>query len=385
MSDTPRWLTRPVGHIPAGLLGMVALVVSCEVIHFRSDRYASGKATSWTFAAQAATAEAIDRDVLLLGDSMVKMGLLPTLIEERSGGRLQVYNLAAFDAPPSASDVLLRRALGAGCRASAVVVNLMPHQLARSPVDPVLRRAWAELLTPREAITLARALGVPELPGSTVLGRLIPSVRQREEIRLSMLAELDGFERSSRNLGRLCRRNWTVNLGAHVLPTREEPGRINAANTQLFPGRFVPDPAAIASVLRLLSLARDRGMRFYWLITPLHPEAAGRHRASGFSAAYEAEVRRLVEDFPNVVVLDARHLGIKASQFVDAVHLDRDGAILLSSAVADILAAASPGADRRWVKLARPTPSTTGAGLAPIEDLDQSRTALIEERAARRR
>ena len=364
---------------------MVALVIICEVIHFRSDRYTSDKAASWTFAAQAATGEAVDRDVLLLGDSMVKMGLLPALIEERSDGQLQVYNLAAFDAPPSVADVLLRRAVGAGSRASVVVVNLMPHQLARSPVDPVLRRAWTELLSPREAIALAGALGLPDLPGSTVLGRLIPSVRQREEIRLTMLAELDGRARSSRNIVRLCRRNWTVNLGAHVLPTREEPGRINAANTQLFPGCFVPDPAAMASVVRLLSLARDQGMQFYWLITPLHPEAAERHRVSGLSAAYEAEVRRLVKDFPNVVVLDARHLGIEASQFVDAVHLDRDGAILLSSAVADVLTAASPGADRRWVKLARPAPSTAGAGLVPIEDLDESRTALIEARASWRR
>ena len=69
-------------------------------------------------------------EVLAFGDSMVEFGVLPGVIAERSG--LRAINLAVHDGSPAVSYFLLRRALEAGARPRAIVVDFMPHQLARS-------------------------------------------------------------------------------------------------------------------------------------------------------------------------------------------------------------------------------------------------------------
>jgi hypothetical protein len=95
---------------------------------------------------------------------------------------------------------------------------------------------------------------------------------------------------------------------------------------------------------------------------------------SGVHARYDRFVRAMQARFPNLTVLDARYSGYLPAVFVDATHLDRDGAVRLSADVAEVLREAShrPGADPRWVKLPdyRERPVAISRML---EDVNQSR------------
>src|SRR5579883_1943148 len=105
---------------PAGLVGMLALVAAVEYSLARHD-FSVLSLTQWDGRAsrQAAEKEAKGCDVLIFGDSLVKLGVLPRVIEERSG--LRSYSLAVAGSQPLASYFLLRRALNEGARPSAVV------------------------------------------------------------------------------------------------------------------------------------------------------------------------------------------------------------------------------------------------------------------------
>ncbi|HEV3121033.1 MAG TPA: hypothetical protein VGY53_03985, partial [Isosphaeraceae bacterium] len=75
------------------------------------------------FAAQMAQREGPACGILAFGDSQVKCGILPAVLEDRLG--LRAFNLAILASPPPASYFLLRRALGAGARPAAIVVGYM--------------------------------------------------------------------------------------------------------------------------------------------------------------------------------------------------------------------------------------------------------------------
>src|SRR5262245_5292812 len=117
------------GVTPWGLVGMIPLVWAVEGFVARhEDGVQSQVARSWKASAVAAGAGAVGRDVLYLGDSQVKLGLLPRVVEGRTG--LSGYNLAVLRGMPASSYGLLRRALDAGARPKAVVVDFNPGLLA---------------------------------------------------------------------------------------------------------------------------------------------------------------------------------------------------------------------------------------------------------------
>jgi hypothetical protein len=95
----------------------------------------------------------------------------------------------------------------------------------------------------------------------------------------------------------------------------------------------------------------------------------GHWEHAGNDARFVRFLRAQLARFPNLVVVDARHAGFESRVFVDAIHLDRDGAIALSSGLADVLQA-RPGP--RWVTL---PPYREPAFDAPVEDLAKSALA----------
>jgi hypothetical protein len=363
---------------PAGLLGMLGLALAFELAVAARDRHSTDAAMCWRETARAAVAHAPGCDALLFGDSLVKFGVLPRVVAARGGPR--AYNLALHAGPIPASYFLLRRALDAGARPRAVVLDAMTHGLAADPRDPALARGWAELATARDALDLAASLRDPGFLGRVLLARAVPSVRARHELRAAVLGRLGGRTWSPSRWFRILRRNWEVNRGAQPHVAAAGPVAVDPGHGGLFPRAWRPDPVNVEYLRRFARLAASRGITAYVLIPPLHPEVQARRAARHLDAAYDAFLRAEAARLPNLVVLDARRARYDESVFRDAVHLDRDGASALSDGLARALAGPADGP--RW----RPLPDFRRAP-APdlIEDLEQSRLAARRGGGARRR
>jgi hypothetical protein len=116
----------------------------------------------------------------------------------------------------------------------------------------------------------------------------------------------------------------------------------------------------------------------YWVIPPAEAGWIERNEGVGTLSAYRHYVGRLLARFPVLTVLDLQRAGWDRSQFRDLIHLNRDGAVRLSLAVAGAIARANdagtpPGG---WITM------DGDCGVSPrlfqdmIEDLDQSRMAV---------
>jgi hypothetical protein len=253
--------------------------------------------------------------------------------------------------------------------------------------DPMeLTRLWPELLGLPELAELAWSARDPEFFGSAALGRLVPSVRLRFEVREALMAAMRGEYASARWGLAPKLRNWRENLGAHIQPPASVPGEEVARilETQGYlPGGWACHPVNAAYVERFLALAESRGVRAFWLLPPVQPEVQARRDRGGLSADYERYVRGLADRHANLVVLDGRHAGFPATTMADMTHLNRLGALAFSESVASALGTRLDGAvEGRWVEL--PPYREASADLA-VEDLDQSAEALRQAGAARRR
>lgn len=365
-------------RLPAGLLGALALIVLFELTVASRDRHATDAALCWRETARAARDDAPGCDLLLFGDSLVKFGVLPRVLE--AGGAPRAYNLALHAGPIPASYFLLRRALDAGARPRAVVLDAMTHQLSADPNDPTLARGWTEMASPRDLADLAWSLRDPDFFTRGLLGQMVPAIQARHELRAGFLARLEGRSWSLSHWFRILRRNWDINRGAQPHVPATAPVFVDPNHGGLFPDQWQPTPLNVAYFRRFCRLAADHGATVYWLIPPLHPDAQARRAARHLDDAYNAFVRAELERNPNLIVLDARPNSNAYGErvFRDAVHLDRHGALALSHSLARALTSADDDATR-WRRL----PAVSG-GLAPelVEDMEQSRVAA---RSGRRR
>jgi hypothetical protein len=360
--------------MPAGLLGMLGLIALIETGVARDVLdFSDPTSLNWRLAARAARDEAPGRAVLCVGDSLVKHGMIPKVIAARSGR--DAINLAMARGPAPATFFVLRRALEAGASPSALIVDFKPSILVGSPRYNL--RYWQEILTPPEGFELARSSGSYPLFFETAVGWLLPSFRSRHEIRSNLLAALKGETDVLRLINQTCRRNWALNDGANV-----------AAKNPSFTGEVGPDDdkkllthvfhchrVNADYIRRLFALADSRGIRVYWLLPPLSPELQAHREQTGAEAGYVGFVRSFQTRYPNVTVLDGRHAGYDHTLFVDASHLDGQGAYTLSRDVADILRRDLAGASpiSRWVDL--PDYREYPVEVA-LEDVEQSRRKL---------
>ncbi len=268
-------------------------------------------------------------------------------------------------------------------------------------------RNLPELLTLGECVALARDSDDADFLAGLVLGRLLPSYRQRLELRNDLTAALQGLAPPTRDELLALRRNWRVNRGALLLDrppgsTAPEPGP--ADDPVYFPESWAPDPVNATYIRRFLKLAETRGIPVFWVIPPIRPDVQAKREALGLDARYEWFVRRAAERFPTLTVLDGRRSGFSRDLFVDLSHLEARGAAPFSMDVGQGLAASLAHPQRnnpglavgtraghpgsgvdlantdtrgRWVALPpyrdRPIPG-------PLEDIAGSRLALDLER-----
>lgn len=343
--------------LPAGLLGALVLIVGVETAVSRHGSELSGyKALAARFAVEHAGGPAARTEVLGLGDSQVKFGLDPAVLQRELG--LDAYNLAVPGTPPPLAHALLARVLASGGRPRALVLGFMT--LGGGPRENL--DAFAETLGLTESLELARSGRDPALFGMIATRRLLPSLRYREGLRLavrSMAGAGGAGDILSARQAEQFWADWETHHGAEV---REATGR--------FDGRMEPDlerrlysnvwrvqPVFEGYLRRTAALADAHQIPVYWLLCPITPSAQARRDQDGLDAAHTRNLFAVLARMRNVTVIDARHAGFPASAFLDSCHLNAEGSALLTAAVARAIESGErrdPGAvsaTDRWLSL----------------------------------
>ena len=335
---------------------MLVLVAAIEatVANHRAD-FAPPWAEDWRFSAWAAERKAPECTVLCFGDSLIKYGVLPRVIEAKTG--LKTYNLATSGGTIPSAYFLLRRALDAGAKPKAVVVDFAALMLKNS--DALTLQNYPELASIADCFDLARTAGDARFLAASALAKVVPSFHWRFEARALVRSSFDGRSGSHRAAGATFRRNWEAEQGAQPMP----PGRVRHPSEDdlidgVSPESWSIGPRDEAYLDRFIGMAEGRGIPVYWLIPPLSPESHARRKARGADEAYGRLARSKQAKFANLTVLDARSSGYDDSVHLDHIHLDRIGAGILSGDVSAILAdrLRNGQAANRWVDL----PSSSG-------------------------
>ena len=356
---------------PLGLLGAVGLGLLFEVWLTRhaADLTPAGVA-GFRFSAEKAAREATDAPILCFGDSLVKHGVAPRVLEAKLGRR--AYNLAAGGALAPLTYTLFKRSLDAGARPSLVVVDFKATQLS---IDPrIQERSLAEVFTARECLDFARDTQDAGTLGRLLAMRALPSYRTRLELRAWLYSALAGKPATPREEVLTWERNWRVNLGAGLLPTTVKQGKTRDELMFDMIGVCFPVPGNATYVKRFLDLADAREIPVVWLVPPIAPEVQARRDRHGYDAFFDKLLGKVVEHYPNLTVVDGRKAGYEPGRFVDVSHLDAEGAAVLSEDLADVLRDRldTPPTGPRRVALApyRPRPLAY-----PLEDERQSAVA----------
>jgi hypothetical protein len=367
-------LRQAVGsRLPWGLLGMLASVLVVECSFARNDiNFLGPETASWRLGPQSARRRAPAAEILCFGDSLVKLGVVPKVLERRLKRR--VYNLALIAGQPPATFFLLRKALEAGAKPSALIVDYEPHLLSLPPQKKA--PLWSELAGVRDCFELAWTAREASFFGAVMLARCLPSARFRWEIRNTLRDSLRGTTAAVGPEIAAHWRNWNWNQGAMILPKNlANTGRVDPPNWILYPDRWWSDPINTVYVRRFLDLAAERHIPVFWVIPPMVPQVQATREQKGLDALYTRYARAVQARYSNLVVVDARHAGYPHRLFVDAAHLDRDGARRFSAELADVLGRRlqDRGGQSRWFELpaSHDVPEDP-----PIEDLQQSRLAL---------
>jgi hypothetical protein len=365
------------------MLAIMLLVEQFIAIHDIdfSDSYAAMA----RYVARAARRKAPKCDILCFGDSLLKMGLVPQVVESELGK--PAINLAMVGAQPPASYFLLRHAIESGARPSAVLIDFKASCLVNSPRDN--ERQWPEILSLAECGELAWTMRDAAFLGNLVVSRLVPSITSRREIRTDILLALQGQSPPSRAYLPIFWRNWNVNRGAQVMPKdpimRSDPKYL--IKEVYFPDQWSCEPTSVAYIRRFLKLAAAHKIPVFWLLPPIRPDVQAKREQSGLDALYLRLVHHYESRFSNLVVVDGRHSGFEETVFQDPSHLDYEGASAYSAAVAHVLRAylGRPSIEgRRWVELPAYRPFNPGLHKVPMEDFEQSRIAIESNDQQRR-
>ncbi len=177
--------------VPLGLAGTLAIVVAFEsYVAAHPADFAEFSASDWRLAKRAVAGESRDAQILCFGDSLLKFGVVPEVIERRTG--LATFNLSLMGGQSASSYFLLRRAVEAGARPRVVILDC--QDLPSKPCFPDLRglglaahvRSWPELLSLTEAAELAWSARDPSFFGAVVVREILPSFKARREVRSNL-------------------------------------------------------------------------------------------------------------------------------------------------------------------------------------------------------
>ncbi len=295
--------------------------------------------------------EAAKADVLCFGDSLVKQGILATVLEEHLGR--PVYNLAIGGAMPAVTYTMFHNALAAGARPKAVIIDFEPVMISVGPVHSA--DCLAELASFARCVEVAWTYRSTRFFAEAVLASTLPSCRYRAVIRHEIVDALNGKPRPKEPP---VAGYWNAWLAGHGSNENPSTGRDPQEGPRWSERYARQDPMSVdwrsrIYITRLLALAEANEIPVYWVIPPTYPSILARWEASGSAARYEQFVRGLQARFPNLIVVNARPLNCPAGRFYDACHIDGEAARVLSARIGDFLAERLAGANSgaRWVTL----------------------------------
>jgi hypothetical protein len=358
--------------LPLGVCGMVALIVVSECLvapRLRSINPVGRVEMSWNASAAAAGGALARADVLCLGDSLIKLGILPRVLEVELGK--SVYNLGVLGGQAPSSYFLLRRVLKQGICPQALLVDFSEDLMSLAPgLNPT---CWADSLGCRQGLQLAWHSRDPELAISTGLHCLLPRWCDQNQQQ-----PFSGVGALSRTVDdpRVFDRNWRFNRGAQVAPRAFVPVEVlTSANGK----RWQPHPANAFYVDCLLRAADARQVPVFWILTP---SIRGRHERLeqyGVNTAFRKFIAERLGTYACLTVLDGGRLFEDTDAFRDPIHVNRDGAIRLSVAVATAIRPRlnAESSAPRWIDLVSTTNQDMREYQELVEDLDQSRAAAL--------
>jgi hypothetical protein len=327
------------------MLGLIGVIEG--FVALRADAWKEPLAVAWNAASRAAKTEAPGVDLLCFGDSQIHHALDPRVLGERR--RMRAYSLAVTSGQAASSYGLLRRALDAGARPRAVLVNFNSDQLGSPPRQ--VTGLWSEVLDPSEVLGLIGASRDPLFALEWLVSRGLPTLRVRDGIRETMVAAFRGEPSFTQLQHQAIPAQIHEHLGCITLP--HNPKDFSAAERVIYgldrrAAPWRPHWANALYVDRFLALTAAHRLDVYWILPPVTPAAQAWQERVGREEAVLRFIQSKQAVYPNVVVLDARHLGLDRRFFHDPTHLNVDGAALFSSALADALAidVASVNADR---------------------------------------
>ena len=375
-----RRLREALGRAPRGLLGMLALMLPCEYFFAHNDlKFSRLEAEDWKHTARVAAGELPSGGVFFFGDSQVKFGVSPLLLESKLGQPSHCLAIQAGQAP--STYFLLKRALASGIIPSAIVVDFEPH-LLRDGLEHN-RRTWGEMLTLPECLELAWNARSGDAFASMALGRYLSSYRERYEIRDNLMAALRGETPVMASWIEMAVRNKGMNRGALAMST--DLGKVFDIQRwgNPTPGPWAPDRVNDLYARKFLRLCRDLKIPVYCLLMPVIPAVQEKYAKNGMDDHYFAWLRGLQDKYANLYVLDWRHSNYSERSFTDCLHLNVEGALSITAALAEHIKKSfrGEGVDRRWV--AMPEFRTEGIEIA-VEDSGRS-NALMMSTASRRR
>ena len=366
---------------PAGLLGMLVLVAGVELVLAHQGRvHGDVDSRDWGECAAAAKRRAPTAEILCLGDSQVKTGVLAPVLADRTG--LATYNLATFAGPAPATYFLLRRAFDAGARPKALVVDFKSFILGDDLWRTIDR--WPSLLSPREVLELAWTARDASLGGALLLREGLASLRDRFLLRDRIRCALAGIQPEGPFSLLRHRRNLARNLGSIAMSRVAPVPAPGPDDRGMFPAHWRPHRVNVAYVDRVLDLAARHGVPVFWVLPPDFPGVNELRRRIGADERFEGFVRLHAGRHTNVVVVDARRGDYPEGVFSDPLHLDAAGAFAFSDDLAAVLGRTlREGAPTsRWVELPGYRPRVVDVA---IEDMRTSHAALLHGDGAVRR
>jgi hypothetical protein len=339
---------------------MIALVVAIERYAVRASIMVPTPfhgGSSWNHARQRLHRTVLGREILCFGDSEVQDGVVPAILEERTGR--SSYNLAVQAGSPPSSYFLLRRAVDAGARPSLILVDFDPLMMTLSPARTDPSYPWSELLSYRDAFDLGWTTCNTNLLAETLVKCTLRSVSIRHEIRRGLLNALKEEASPEHDSILATWRNLNMNKGS-ILNDKNpkfQDGPAPSPSAKRLRGTWKPDKANEAYVRRFLDLAARIQARVYWLLPPVTPGSQAWFEYVGDDERVVRFIRQLQDRYPNLVVLDARHAGFKPQVFVDPKHVDHEGAFAWSVSLSEAIRGSCdrPALASRWIELSAPT------------------------------
>jgi hypothetical protein len=368
----PESRARQARAWPSGVIGALALVVVIEwAVAYAGPKFLGEIAADWALSMAATKRHATGKDMIFVGDSLIKHGLVPRFVDEATGRRS--YNFAASASSVPSTEALLRSAFDAGATPQVVILDFKPSILVGGPKYQVAQ--WPQVLGFLDIWRLSVEMKSLPFAAELFLNKLSPTLRSRYEIRQNVSSAIQGLPSRLQRINAINIRNWTVNQGADVsfLPEGFSGVVSDADHEKLLTKWFRPHRVNVLHAHRVLELIHEHHAQTYVLLAPYTPALHARRVETGVDAKYEAFIRSLQAEHPELVVLDARSSGYPVGAFVDPIHLGLIGSLALSADVGEIVRAdldgKGPGGAQRWVKLppfrARPIP-------ADVEDVNHS-------------